>query len=279
MQLDDELFSVGGTVVSLETIVILVSGILGVYVLARWIVRPLVGRILHHSTLAPSSQYSLSKLVQYLLLTFGVLVTISASGFSVTNFAFAIGFLSVGIGFGLQNITSNFVAGLILIFEHPVRVGDWVTVSGIEGSVEEINIRSTKIRSPDNIFVYVPNSDFISGNVLNWTNPDPLVRVAIELEVAQDTDLGGLETLLKTVSDEHPSVLKEPAAEMRLVGIGDSSWKLQLLVWLMEPRGHRRIESELFRSVVSHFEAAGIATGTPIRVIKLSGPASAQIPS
>ncbi|NIV15389.1 MAG: mechanosensitive ion channel, partial [Aliifodinibius sp.] len=127
--------------------------------------------------------YSLIRITQYLIMIAGVVISFQFIGVDLSGLVFIFGLLSVGIGFGLQNITSNFVSGLVLLIERPIRVGDRVTVGDTLGDVLEINMRSTTIRTLTNISIIVPNSEFTSSNVINWSHGDPKVRLDLAIGV------------------------------------------------------------------------------------------------
>jgi small-conductance mechanosensitive channel len=146
----------------------------------------------------------------------------------------------VGLGFGLQNVASNFVSGLIILFERPIKLGDRIEVGDVEGDVVEIRARSTTVVTNDNIAIIVPNSKFISENVVNWSYSDRTVRFAIHVGVAYRTDVRKVEKLLLEVADANPDVLREPKPGVRFMKFGDSALEFELRVWsstLMHRRG------------------------------------------
>ena len=139
----------------------------------------------------------------------GFLVAFQFIGIDLSGLAVIVGLLSVGIGFGLQNRTSNFVAGIILLIERPIKIGDRVTVGGTEGNVVAINIRSTTIRSLNNISIIVPNAEFVSSHVVNWSHEDLKVRLVAEVGVSYNSDVDKVIRSLYEVAEESPNVLKK----------------------------------------------------------------------
>jgi small-conductance mechanosensitive channel len=182
------------------------------------------------------------------------------------------GLLSVGIGFGLQNVTSNFVAGLILLFERPIKVGDRITVGNTEGDVAEINIRSTTIRSLNNIAIIVPNSEFVSSTVINWTYGDQRVRLEIDVGVSYQSDLDIVFRCLREVAEEHREVLKDPKPEVLHTGFGDSSWKIRLRAWISNPKTHPQVRSALNCAIVRKFRENGVEIPFPQRDLHVRSP-------
>jgi len=177
------LFEINQTPVSISSIIMLLLMLVIFYtasrVVNRVIIKPLLGRI----NIEEGIRYNLLRIIHYLIMIVGVIVAFQFIGIDLSGLAVIFGLLSVGIGFGLQNITSNFIAGLILLFERPITIGDRITVGDTEGDVMDINIRSTTIRTIDNISIIVPNSEFVSSNVINWSHGDIKVRVQVSVGV------------------------------------------------------------------------------------------------
>jgi small-conductance mechanosensitive channel len=182
------------------------------------------------------------------------------------------GLLSVGIGFGLQNVTSNFVAGLILLFERPIKVGDRVTIGELEGDVLEINIRSTTVRSLKNISIIVPNSDFVSSKVINWSHGDPKIRLEIEVGVSYNSDLDTVLRVLKEVASENREVLDNPKPDVLLWEFGDSAWIMMLRVWIDNPKRHPLVRSDINCAIVRSFRNNGIEIPFPQRDLHFRSP-------
>jgi len=180
--------------------------------------------------------------------------------------------LSVGIGFGLQNLTSNFIAGVILLFEQHIKVGDRVTVGDTEGDVAEINIRSTTIHSLNNVAIVVPNSEFISGTVINWSHGDPRTRLENDVGVSYDSDLDTVIRCLTEAAEEHAEVLKHPAPEVLHRGFGDSAWNMRLRAWVDTPQGRIRIQSDIYCAIVKRFREHHVEIPFPQRDLHLRSP-------
>jgi small-conductance mechanosensitive channel len=195
-------------------------------------------------------------------------------GIDLSGLAVIVGLLSVGIGFGLQNITSNFISGLILLFERPIKIGDRITVGHTEGDVIAINMRSTTIRSLNNISIIVPNSEFVSSQVINWSHGDPKVRLDVHVGVSYHSDLDAVIQALREVAEESPSVLKNPEADVLFSGFGDSSWNMELRVWLEDPKKYYLTRSEINCAIVHKFREYGIEIPYPQRDLHVRSPLS-----
>jgi len=180
--------------------------------------------------------------------------------------------LSVGIGFGLQNLTANFIAGIILLFEQHIEIGDRVTVGETEGDVVEINIRSTTIRTPNNVAIVVPNSEFVSATVINWSHGDPRTRLEIDVGVSYDSDPDTVIRCLIDAANEQSEVLQHPAPEVLHQGFGDSAWNMRLWAWVGKPQGRIRIQSNIHCAIVKRFREHHVEIPFPQRDLHLRSP-------
>jgi small-conductance mechanosensitive channel len=197
-----------------------------------------------------------------------LLIGMSVAGFDFGNIAIIAGALSVGIGFGLQNIVNNFVSGLIILFERPVRKGDWIVVGGTEGYVKDIKIRSTRIETFDRSDVIVPNSELISNQVTNWVLTSKSGRAVIPVGVAYGTDVEKVREILLAIAEENTSVVKsgivpEPAVLFR--EFGDSSLNFELRVFLYDIENRLKIISEINFAIYKAFKEQGIEIPFPQR--------------
>lgn len=267
-----QLFEINQTPVTPMSIIMFVLLLLLFALLSRFFRKLLLNKVFNYLKLDTGTSYTFTRIVHYLVMIVGVVVAFQFVGINLGGLAIIFGFLSVGIGFGLQNITSNFVAGLILLFERPIRVGDRVTVGNTEGDVQEINIRSTTVRSVDNISIIVPNSDFISTNVVNWSHGDTRVRLNINVGVSYNSDLDTVLRSLKEVALENSEVLKTPQPEVHLRNFGDSSWDMELRIWIEDPKRYRYVRSEINCAIVRKFRENNVEIPFPQRDLHLRTP-------
>jgi len=212
-------------------LLILIIGSIILKLLSRTLVR--VTR--QHSRMQESHIYTLSRLFNYTGYVILLLLALSAINISFQNLALVAGALSVGIGFGLQNIVNNFVSGIILLFEHSLRVGDFVELeNGLQGEVKEIKIRSTLIRTLGNEDILVPNSQFINSQVNNWTLDDDYRRMAVQFGVAYGTDPRLVIEAVGKAAAKHPIGVQEEDKLPGVIftGFGDSSLDFKLVVWI-----------------------------------------------
>ncbi len=205
---------------------------------------------------------SVSTGVAYIGVAIALLCALGVTGISFAQIALIASALSVGIGFGLQQIVQNFVAGVILLIERPVKVGDWVNVSGVEGDVMDIRVRATEIRASDRSRILVPNSNLITSNLQNKTRGDLQTRTSIQLNLAKPFDaLKARETLLN-IAAGHKDVLRQPEPQVFVEALSASvgaAVSISLWVSIADPRQAHRVKSELYFAVLEAFETAGIA--------------------
>lgn len=229
-------FSVGAVNISLGSV--LAAGLLLVafLVLSSVLRRGLRRYGSSHEKLSPSSLYTIERLLHYLLLVIGVLWALTIAGIPMSQMAVFAGALGVGLGFGLQAIFNNFVSGLILLFDRSLKVGDFVELqSGVHGHVREIRIRFTRISTNDDIDILVPNSEFVSGRVVNWTLNEKSRRMRINFRVAMDADAETVKQAGLEAAREVPFTLTQEGARAPQVWLnefGESALEFQLVVWL-----------------------------------------------
>ena len=188
-----------------------------------------------------------------------------ALNINLTEIALVAGALGVGIGLGFQNVVANFVAGLVILFEQPIKIKDRVTIQNIEGDVTDINFRSTTIVTNDNIAIIVPNSFFINSTVINWSHGDPRVRIHVPVGVAYGSDVELVTRILKEVAASSEGVLKDPEPMVWYTAFGDSSLNFELLVWTDRPDWHYVMESRLHYEIDAAFRRNGIEMPYPQR--------------
>jgi small-conductance mechanosensitive channel len=270
--LDTRLFTIGTTDVTLSAIFVFLFILLIIVVFSRLFARKLVDRILIRLQIEEGTRYTFRRIIELTFILIGAIIAFQSIGINLSGLAVIFGLLSVGIGFGLQNITSNFVAGLILLFERPIKVGDRVTVGGIEGDVVEINIRSTTIRSLNNIAIIVPNSEFVSSQVVNWSHGDRKIRLDVDVGVSYNSDLDTVLRALNEVALENPEILRDPEPDVHLREFGDSSWNMKLRIWIDNPKRHPVVRSDINCAIVRKFRAYGVEIPFPQRDFHLRSP-------
>ena len=255
-----------GVALSLIQVFLLIALLIAVFWLSSRTKRFLFNRFLVHSGLDRALQYAISQIVSNVVLVVGIFIVLENTGIhlgALTVFAGAVG---VGVGFGLQNIASNFISGLVILAERPITIGDRVEVAGITGQVQQIRARSTVIRTNDNITMIVPNTKFIDSPVTNWTYGDPRVRFRVPVGVSYGSDVSKVREALVAVGRENPQTLKEPAPSVFLDKFGDNSIDFELVVWSSEMSDRPgRYRSDLNFAIEEKFREAGIEIAFPQR--------------
>src|SRR5213079_1199643 len=244
---------------SLVQIFLLIALLIAVFWISSRTKRFLFNRFLVNSGLDRALQYAIAQIIANVVLVVGVLIVLENTGIHLGALAVFAGAVGVGVGFGLQNIASNFISGLVILAERPITIGDRVEVAGITGQVQQIRARSTVIRTNDNISMIVPNTKFIDSPVTNWTYGDPRVRFRIPVGVAYGSDLEKVRKALVEVARENSHVLPQPEPTVFLETFGESSINLELVVWSKEMSYRpRRFRSDLNFAIAQKLREAGI---------------------
>jgi len=240
----------GESTITLSSILTLLLLLILVLVLERVFRRVLVERVLSRTHFDPALRFAIGKISGYLFIALGFVLALNNAGLNISSLTVLAGAIGVGLGFGLQNIISNFFSGLIILAERPVAIGDRIEVGGVAGMVTRINMRSSTVVTNDNITIIVPNSDFISNAVTNWSHGDPKVRLRVPFGVAYGSDIPLLKKVMLEVANQHPAVLKEPPPSVFFVGFGESSLDFELGVWTIDmAHNPLRFKSELYYAI------------------------------
>jgi len=238
-------FEIGQFRISLVRILIGVGIFVGLLFVTRLIQRRLRENILIQPRMDPGIANSIDTTVGYAGTGLAAIIAISYAGFDITNLAIVAGALSVGIGFGLQSIVNNFVSGLILLIERPIKVGDWVVVGSEQGTVKRISVRSTEIETFDRASLIVPNSELVTGRVLNWTHRNALGRVVLKFSAGPDADPRRMLAVLNDCANRHPDILREPAPLAVFEGSTPTTTEYSLRVLLPDITHGLRVQSDL----------------------------------
>ena len=262
-------FSIGSWRITFGTILIAAAMLYGSF-LVSWVVQGLLlEQVFPKRRVQRGVQVALSRLVHYALVTVGFLFALGALGVNFRNITIIGGALGVGIGFGLQGIVNNFVSGLILLFERPIKVGDWVQLADQWGEITKIGLRATVVRTFDRSEIVVPNADLVSNQVTNWTLTDRYMRIRLSVGVAYGSDVPLVMQTLKECALDNPMVVSTPAPQTLFMAFGESSLDFELRVWVNEVDNFLQVQSELNQEIDRRFRELGIEISFPQRDLHL----------
>ncbi len=258
-------FSIGNVTISLGDILVAILVFIAAVTVTRAIQRALTERVFPQTNLDVGIQNSLSSGFGYVGLAIAIMLAISAIGLDLSNIALIAGALSVGIGFGLQAIINNFVSGLILLIERPIKVGDWIIAGGHEGTVKRINVRATEIETFQRAAIIIPNSELITGAVTNWTHRDRFGRVEVPVGVAYGSDVEKVMEILKKCMQDHEAILPWPEPFVVFLRFGESSLDFEARGYIGDVERRIRVLSELNTAVERALREADIEIPFPQR--------------
>jgi potassium-dependent mechanosensitive channel len=225
--------------------------------------------LLHRLSLDAGIRYAINRVATYLVITVGSIATLNTLGIGWSNVQWLAAAFTVGLGFGLQEIFANFVSGLIILFERPLRVGDIVTVDDLSGTVARIRMRATTITDWDNKEIIVPNKTFITQRLVNWTLSDPMTRLVIKIGIAYGSDTALAERLMLEIANAHPLVVKEPAPTVFFLSFGDSALNFELRVFVKQPANRNPVINDIHMALDQTFRKHNIEIPFPQQDVHL----------
>lgn len=272
-------FRIGGVFVSLTDIFFAIAAFVGILFLTRLLQGGLQRGPLAHSRIDPGIKNSLTTLFGYAGLIVAVLIALGFLGVNLTNLALIAGALSVGIGFGLQSIVNNFVSGLILLFERPIKVGDWIVTASGEGIVKKISVRSTELETFDRSAIIIPNSELVASTVTNWTHKSALGRIRVAVGVAYDSDPELVREILLKCANDHPLVVRYPEPFVVWDDFGASSLNFEIRAFLSDIAKGLQVRTDLRFAIFKAFKEQGVEIPFPQQDIHIRSDARANGPA
>jgi small-conductance mechanosensitive channel len=258
---DFELLKLGNAeITAFSLLKLLVLGAL-LYLVAGRFSRWTLNKLLQHTHMDAGQRDAVTGLAHYVVLVVGFIVILQNAGINLTAIAVVGSALGVGVGFGLQNIISNFISGLIVMLEQPIRVGDRIELAGVEGVVHHIGARRTTVATPDGIAILVPNQRFITDNVTNYVHLGRIVRLRVPVSVAPGSDVRAAERVLIEAARAQPGVSEQPPPAVAITTLGGAAIGLELLVWYdARERSKQQMLSEVYFALADALKARGIKT-------------------
>ena len=259
-KVDGHVISVGQVI---KGVILMVMG----YFLCRSLSAEIERKLLSRLDIDTALRHTLRTIIFYFLLVILTLFILRLLSIPITIFTVVGGALALGIGLGSQNIVNNFISGLVMMIERPVKMGDIIEVNGIAGRVEQIGARSTKIKTMSNTHVVIPNSSFLETNILNWTLSDDIVRLNVSVGVRYGTDSKDVEKLLLISTKDHNQILKFPQPVVLFKNFVDNALEFDLYVWVKvyDPMQRFKVESELRHTINTLFDENNIVIPFPQR--------------
>lgn len=244
-----------------------------------WLQAALAYRVYPRVSIGPGEAYALNRLLHYALLVGMVLLVLNVLGIPPQNLALVVGGLSVGIGFGLQEIARNVASGIVLLVGRQVRKGDVISVADRMGTVQAVNLRATVVSTFDNVDLIIPNSKLLDDTVINWTHSGSLIRTKLTFGVAYGSGIQAVKEIALRAATRHPDVAATPAPEIWLTELGDSALRFELMVWVDMLRASRPVVvSDLYAEILQEFAKAGIEIPFPQRELHLRSGSWERVP-
>ena len=246
--------------------------------LLSWLIpRVFLDELFFGKQLERGARIAISKLIKYVIILCGTLFLFSVLGLDLTKLTIILSALGVGIGLGLQGIVNDFLSGLILLFEQPVRVGDTVELDGHWCEIKQIGLRSVKVLTVEQANIIVPNSDLIKNHITNWTLGNHKVRISVQVGVAYGSDVAVVMNTLIESARVQEQVVSKPVPEVIFSDFGESTLDFELRVWTMDANSRLRIASELRQEINKRFQEANIEIAFPQRDIHIRSMEGAQL--
>jgi len=273
-------FTAGEKKITIGLVVAAVAILYGSFIVSWAVQTVFMEEVLRRRQVDLGVRMSMARLVHYVLILVGFMIALSALGFDLKNITILGGALGIGIGFGLQTVVSNFVCGLILLFERPLKVGDVIELGNQMGKVKKLGLRATVVQTFDQAEVVVPNTDLISNQVTNWTLADRRIRFTISVGVAYGSDIGLVMKTLNEIAEENSLVLQDPAPQVLFSVLGASSLDFDFRIWIANINDRRQVQSELLIEIDRRFRELEIEIPFPqsdLHLRSVDSPAAASL--
>jgi len=262
--LNRTLFQIGDTHITIFSLIVFASAFFLTIIIAVGFKKLLVKRIFPRYHVAPGIAKAYSRIIYYIIFVSGFLIAINSAGINISILFAGGAALLVGIGFGIQNIVNNWISGLILLFERPIKEGDFIEVDGILGTVCAISARSTKIRTNSDVMIIVPNSKFLENKIINRSYIEK-TWIDIPVNISYNSDFKKVSEILLKIAKSHPKVLSESEPSVSISEFAESFMKVKLWVYIAENKLFGVIRSDILKMILEEFKKEGIEFPKPVR--------------
>lgn len=268
--LTEPMFTLGGVPVTTFFMIKAAVFVVLLFLTSHFSMTILQHRVLTHTPLEEPQRYAVARVLSYVVFILGVIVAIQSLGVNLDSIVVVGGALGLGVGLGLQGIVSNFVAGLVLLTEQPIKLGDRIEIGDTFGDIVRLRGRSTWIRTNENVVIIVPNSEFINERVINWTANDRQVRISLTVGVSYNADPKIVREVLLQIATQHSDILSDPPPEIIFLDFGDSSLNFELRIWtIRQVQTPLRLKSDLYFAIFEAFREKAIEIPFPQRDLHL----------
>lgn len=267
--LAEPIVNLGSNSFSIIQIAILIGLFLGLLSLTKVLRNVLRSRVLHFTGMNQGDQETIATIANYTLIFIGSILLLQLWGLDLGSLTVFAGVLGVGIGLGLQGIAKEFVSGLVLIFERPIQVGDFINVGEFMGTVERISVRSTEIRTIERLSIIVPNSHFLEKEVINWSHGSPVALIKLPVRIAYNSDLKKVRQALLDAAKDHPEIVSEPHPNVLFKSYAENYLNLDLVAWISEPKRQVLIKSDIYFRIDEIFRERHIEVPYPRQELHL----------
>ncbi len=256
------LFTLGGGTLTLAVLTKTILGLVFVWIVARVIRWKVTAGTFAKGKIEFSTRYTISRILYYAVLFFGIVIVLDTAGLHLSSLTIFSGLVGAGIGFGMQNIASNFISGIILLVERPVRSGDVISIGDTRGVVDSISIRMTRVVSFDNTILLIPNSRLVNEMLVSWTTPSYQFRSSLNVVVPNRHNPVRVKDLLLEVAGRDNRILTDPAPAVRFKDMSAATQTYELVVWTRQSSSASEVPSDLRFAIVAHFEENGVSLVT-----------------
>ncbi|MBK9272551.1 MAG: mechanosensitive ion channel [Saprospiraceae bacterium] len=276
-----KLFVSGENNITVGVVVTFIASLILLIFITTRLKKFLVTRIFVKYNMDQGTSQAMASIIQYLVVILGTVIIVHNSGINLTALGLLAGALGIGVGFGLQNIASNFISGVIILFERPIKVGDRIEVGNVVGNIIKISARATTVITNDNIAIIVPNSEFVNGKVINWSLNNRIVRFNFMVMVSYKEDPAKIKKLLLEVASQNEGVLRDPPPDVLFDSFLENNLQFNLRVWSTKYSDTPKVlQSQLYYSIYEKFAEEAVSISYPQREIHIvsKNPLSSSIP-